>query len=222
MQDRRKRRTLLRIAAAIFVGVLLSGCKGKETVPLQETDTKTVSEETEENSTDTRKEKDTDKEEYTGQEADTVFVYVCGAVVSPGVYELDSGARVYEALEAAGGMKEEAAQEILNQAGKIEDGGRIYVPTKEEAAEGLLENAADSDGVVEGTAGSDNSEQGKINMNTAGLEELKTLSGIGDAKAQSIIRYREENGEFQTIEEVMNVEGIKEGVFNKIKDKITV
>ena len=142
--------------------------------------------------------------------------------MSPGVYELDSGARVYEALEAAGGMKEEAAQEILNQAGKIEDGGRIYVPTKEEAAEGLLENAADSDGVVEGTAGSDNSEQGKINMNTAGLEELKTLSGIGDAKAQSIIRYREENGEFQTIEEVMNVEGIKEGVFNKIKDKITV
>lgn len=222
MQDRQKRRTFLWIAAAVCAGILVSGCKGKETAPLQEADIKAAAEETEENGTDTGEGQEADKEKEIGREADTVFVYVCGAVVSPGVYELDSGARVYEALEAAGGMKEEAAQEILNQAGKIEDGGRIYVPTKEEAAEGLLENAADSDGVVEGTAGSDNSEQGKINMNTAGLEELKTLSGIGDAKAQSIIRYREENGEFQTIEEVMNVEGIKEGVFNKIKDKITV
>ena len=110
----------------------------------------------------------------------------------------------------------------MNQARKVVDGERIYVPTKEELADGTFEDIAAADGVVEEPGGSDNGVQGKININTAGLEELKTLSGIGDAKAQSIIRYREENGAFQNIEDVMEVEGIKEGVFNKIKDEITV
>lgn len=70
--------------------------------------------------------------------------------------------------------------------------------------------------------GSDQKDEGKININTAGKEDLKTLPGIGDAKADSIISYREMNGGFQAIEDLMNVEGIKDGVFNKIKDKITV
>ena len=222
MKTTAKKKNFSVIAAAVCAGILVSGCKGKETAPLQEADIKAAAEETEENDTDTGEGQEADQEKEIGPEADTVFVYVWGAVVSPG-YELDSGARVYEALEAAGGIKEEAAQEILKP-GRKDRGRRAYLCAhkKKKLQRACLKMRRDSDGVVEGTAGSDNSEQGKINMNTAGLEELKTLSGIGDAKAQSIIRYREENGEFQTIEEVMNVEGIKEGVFNKIKDKITV
>lgn len=149
-------------------------------------------------------------------EAESVFVYVCGAVNSPGVYELKSGARVYEAIELAGGVTEEAAQELLNQAEVVSDGERIYVPDREEA-----EAFQSGTGGLE-TGVTDGSEKGKVNINTAGKDELMTLTGIGEAKAESILRYREENGRFGSIEELMQIEGIKEGVFNKIKDDITI
>lgn len=156
---------------------------------------------------------DPSQEEPSGGMKETVFVYVCGAVNAPGVYELASDARVYEAVESAGGVKEGAAGEALNQAQLITDGERIYIPTREELEQGFV------DGLVPEVTGTDNT--GKININTAAKEELKTLPGIGDAKADSIIAYREAAGAFQTVEELMQVEGIKEGVFNKIKDKIT-
>ena len=88
------------------------------------------------------------------------------------------------------------------------------IPTAEELEKGIV------DGQTAQVTGTDN--QGKININTAAKEELKTLPGIGDAKADSIISYREANGGFQTVEELMQVEGIKEGVFNKIKEDITI
>ena len=143
----------------------------------------------------------------------TVFVYVCGAVNKPGVYELDKDARVYEAIQSAGGITEHAAPDVVNQARVIEDGEQIYVPTEDEAAQGagVGENAV--------TRGTDSK---KVNINTAGEEELMTLTGIGEAKAASILKYREENGRFKSIEELMQIEGIKEGVFNKIKDDITI
>ncbi|MBC5687446.1 helix-hairpin-helix domain-containing protein [Mediterraneibacter sp. NSJ-55] len=225
MRDNRKHTILLRVLTGVLAGVLLSGCKSSQQDSLKEAalETEVVSEEkAEEKDGDTVDKQDEKEEKSAGQEEDTAFVYVCGAVISPGVYELDSSARIYEAIACAGGVTEEAAQEALNQARKVVDGERIYVPTKEELADGTFEDIASADGVVEEPGGSDNGVQGKININTAGLEELKTLSGIGDAKAQSIIRYREENGAFQNIEDVMKVEGIKEGVFNKIKDEITV
>ncbi len=150
------------------------------------------------------------------RETGTVFVYVCGAVHSPGVYELKSGARIYEAIELAGGVTADAAQELINQAEVITDGARIYVPDQEEAEEFQSGTEGLSTGVTSG------SEKGKININTAGKDELMTLTGIGEAKAESILKYREENGKFGSIEELMQVGGIKEGVFNKIKDDITI
>ncbi len=150
------------------------------------------------------------------KDEDTVFVYVCGAVNTPGVYELSGKARVYEAIARAGGTRADAASESLNQARAVTDGERIYIPTLEELEKGIV------DGEVPEVTGSDQKDEGKININTAGKEDLKTLPGIGDAKADSIISYREMNGGFQAIEDLMNVEGIKDGVFNKIKDKITV
>lgn len=158
-------------------------------------------------------------EEKAVQEEDTAFVYVCGAVNSPGVYELKKDARVYEAIELAGGVTEEAAQELINQAQTVTDGERIYVPNKEEAE--AYGNGTDIMG-LERTGETDGNTKGKININTAGKEELMTLTGIGESKAESILNYREEHGDFQSTEDLMQIEGIKEGVFNKIKDDITI
>ena len=153
-------------------------------------------------------------EEQTDTAAQTVFVYVCGAVESPGVYELRADARVFEAISSAGGITEEAAPDAVNQARVIVDGEQIYVPTVEEAA-------SQTAGVGE-TTGTKGTENVKVNINTAGKEELMTLTGIGEAKADDILKYREEHGSFGSIEELMQISGIKEGVFNKIKDDITI
>ena len=150
---------------------------------------------------------------------ETLYVHVCGAVNAPGVYELKTDARIYEALEAAGGMTEDAATDWINQAEALSDGERIYVPTQEEAeesAQSVSGRWADPNGNAGGSVSD------KININTAAKEELMTLSGIGASKAESILKYRQEHGNFQNIEDLKKIEGIKDGVFNKIKDDITV
>ena len=149
-----------------------------------------------------------------------IYVDVCGAVSVPGVYKLDSDSRVFQAIEAAGGMLPEAAGALVNQAQPVSDGQQIYVPTQEEADQGTVNLPSDAGQQTEGTQ--ENAESGKINLNTADTETLKTLSGIGDAKAQAIIAWREENGSFSSIEDIMQVPGIKESTFTKIKDKIAV
>ena len=141
------------------------------------------------------------------------FVHICGQVKEPGVYELPEGSRVYEAVEAAGGFTEEAAAEALNLAEKIMDGMKITVYDREEAR--TLEASGTSEG---GGPGS----RGLVNLNTASKEALMTLSGIGESKAEDIIRYREESGGFKKIEDIMKVPGIKNAGFQKIKDRITV
>ena len=148
----------------------------------------------------------------------SVFVYVCGAVKKPGVYELEEGSRVFEAVKLAGGVTEDAAPEMIDQARYVTDGETIYMPAESEIGENSRNMIREqSSGPVFGDGGKE-----KININTAGKEELMTLTGIGEAKAQSILDYREENGGFQSIEELMEISGIKEGVFNKIKDEITI
>lgn len=142
-----------------------------------------------------------------------VCIYVCGAVSDPGIYELDEGARLYEAVEAAGGMTEEASADSVNLARAVSDGEQIYIPTLEETK---------AQGIMPGTYSASSDTQEKVNINTASAEELMTLTGIGEAKAESIIRYREENGGFQRIEDLMEISGIKEGVFEKIKDDIII
>ena len=149
-----------------------------------------------------------------------IYVDVCGAVSAPGVYKLDSDSRVFQAIEAAGGMLPEAAGSSVNQAQPVSDGQQIYVPTQEELDQGTVNLSTDNNSQPEETQ--QNTETGKINLNTADTETLKTLSGIGDAKAQAIIAWREENGSFSSIEDIMQVPGIKESTFTKIKDKIAV
>lgn len=152
------------------------------------------------------------------REREVCMVHICGAVMHPGVYELTEGSRIYQAVEAAGGFTKEAAQDYLNQAQSVKDGERLYIPTLKEA-----EHAMESGTVFGGTDGAGTAEKnGLVNINTADEDELCTLPGIGSGKAKSVIAYRTKNGEFHKIEDIMQVEGIKEGLFEKIKDSITV
>ena len=208
----------------ILLSVLsVSGCSVSEEDGLQEV-TEKVSQEPEVSQKDSGKSEDQEKPGQTEGDTDTgskksaekkIWVYVCGAVNAPGVYELKEDARLYEAIELAGGVNQEAAPEVLNQARVLADGERIYVPKQDEAESYSLQDQG-----LESNAGTADT-RGKININTAGKEELMTLPGIGEAKAEKILRYREEHGAFRSIEDVMQIEGIKEGVFNKIKEDIT-
>lgn len=155
--------------------------------------------------------------------SDSCYVYVCGAVRIPGVYVLSAGARIYEAVSLAGGLSEKACAEFVNQAETVSDGQMIWIPTQEEAAEGITLSAGDmADGVRTGEENNASAEDGRIDLNGASASELMTLPGIGQSKADSIIAYRTANGSFSSEEEIMNVEGIKEGVYNRIKDHIKV
>ncbi|MBD5465619.1 MAG: ComEA family DNA-binding protein [Lachnospiraceae bacterium] len=151
----------------------------------------------------------------TSEDTHRIFVHVCGAVLVPGVYELPEDARAFLAIEKAGGFLEDAYEEALNLAKPLEDGEQLFIPTLEEWEQGKGTAAA---GMEEEKA----TEDGLININTASKEELCTLPGVGESRAESIVSYREANGGFLTIEEIMNVTGIKEGLFGKIKDKIKV
>ena len=140
-----------------------------------------------------------------------VFVHVCGEVSNPDVYELPAGSRVFEAIEAAGGFTGEAYQPSVNLADKVSDGQQVVVPTKEEAAKMPSQMPANMD-----------KDTGLVNINTADVTDLQKLSGIGEAKAQEILRYRETEGWFSHIEEIKKVNGIGAKLYEKIKENITV
>ena len=159
-----------------------------------------------------------DQEETSG-----IYVHVCGAVQNPGVYELAEGSRVYQALAAAGGLREDADQEYLNQAELLQDGQQVLVYTQEEVADGVPnQGLTQSQAQADGSAAGNSSSSGKVNLNTADKDQLLTLPGIGDTRAEAILAYRAANGSFASIEEIMNVEGIKEKMYEKLKDYIEV
>lgn len=147
-----------------------------------------------------------------------IYVYVCGEVNCPGVYTVAADTRVYEVIELAGGMTGNAQEDYLNLAEPVEDGQQIIVISKDEYES--MKSSAGSDGID--ADGTDTASDGLININTATAEELTALPGIGDVKAEAIVSYREANGSFTSIEDIMNVDGIKEGSFSKIRDLIKV
>ncbi|MCI9675652.1 MAG: ComEA family DNA-binding protein [Lachnospiraceae bacterium] len=151
-------------------------------------------------------------EARSGQPQDTgkapdICVYVCGAVETPGIVFLPEGSRAADALEAAGGFASHAAVDAVNLAAKISDGEKLYFPDCEEYRAQAEKQASASAGLV--------------NINTADAAQLCTLPGIGESRAADIIAYREAHGGFASCEDIMNVSGIKESVYNKISDKIT-
>ena len=154
---------------------------------------------------------------------DVIFVHVSGAVNNEGIVELKVDSRVSDAIEKAGGVKEDAYTEEINLAYKLEDGMKIHIPTRQEKQQSTnTQVIITSSGVVENEEQKQKTKQKKININTATQTELETLSGIGSSTANKIITYRKEKGSFKKIEDIKNVSGIGEAKFNKIKDYITV
>lgn len=131
-----------------------------------------------------------------------VYVYICGEIKEAKVYKVPVETRLMEVVEIAGGMTDEAAIEMVNLARKVIDGEQIYIPSKNEIK-------------INETLGTR-----KVSINNGTLEELMTLAGIGEAKAKAVIDYRKKKGQFLKLEDIMLVEGIKEGMFDKIKDEI--
>lgn len=238
MQDNKKRIHAKKTRyAGLLLAVLLvtSGCTKKEELLLLSGEDTFADEET-----------DRTEEVQAGEEMpavpeenpDMIYVHVCGAVRQSGVYELKAGSRVYEAVQAAGGFAEGADQNYVNQAQELSDGAKLVIPTLEEAAAqenadgtgesnpkntmvqiGIVADSFSAGAEDEGTA---KDAVGKININTASAAQLCGIPGIGETRAAEIIAYRESHGGFQKPEDIMKVNGIKEGMYEKIKDSISV
>ena len=233
MQTTEYGKQALRFLACTGICAILAGCGPKEELILSATDKADAN---------TVQEQEGEVPEQTTEDvagaatersvpAKQISVHVCGAVNRAGVYLVPEDARVIDAVRAAGGFSSDADEEALNQAAFLVDGCKLRIPCLGEAdpesqgavppvmTVGQESQPADSlvvlaDGISE--------QDGKVNLNTASEEELCTLNGIGPKRASDIIRYREEHGAFANIEEVMNVSGIKQSLFAKIKGYIRV
>ncbi len=221
--------------AALTVATAFCGCDDdkSEVIPIEKAEGEAGALPTE------AQENETGPDE-SGVKEQGVTVYVCGAVRSPGVYSLDEGKRTVDAVNAAGGFTEDAGYEYLNLASKIYDGEKLYIPTVREIEDALADGngiygaevnittcspgigTLDRNANAENTSGNSTSPDGLVDINSASKETLMTLPGIGESKADKIIAYRQANGGFSSIEDIMLVGGIKEGLFNKVKDRICV
>lgn len=153
--------------------------------------------------------------EETGADSVLFYVEAAGALVSPGVYQVPSGSRVFEVIALAGGLTDDADTSDINQAAPVSDGQKIYIRRQGEEAPAAAAAAASS-------AGQDPAADGRININTADASALMTLPGIGQAKADAILSYREKQGPFKKTEDLKKISGIKDGLYSKIADRITV
>ena len=160
-------------------------------------------------------------------EEKVIIVHVSGAVNQPGIVELSENSRIADAIEKAGGLKEESCIDEINLAYVLEDGIKIHIPTMDEQKENnKIKNNSNSYITSESnlSSGKNNNQKktGKININTATQEELETLPGIGPTTSLKIINYRNENGKFKSIEDIKEVSGIGESKFNNIKNMISI
>ena len=168
-----------------------------------------------------------------------IYVYICGAVVTPDVYALPEGSRVYEAVELAGGLAENADADQVNLAVALSDGQKVRIPRKGEKLSEAQMLSDGSAGIYGGSygaessgngasggngsaAGSSGAGTGLVNINTAGKEALMTLNGIGSTRAEAIIQYREAHGAFQSPRDLLKVNGIKEKTYEKIRGQISI
>ncbi len=197
-----KERMIWSVALPIAAMLCLCGCGTKSYLQTEETEDVSEAEASQQ----------AEANEADGSETSSaqLYVQVSGAVVCPGVYAFPEGSRVYEAIARAGGLTEDAYDVELNQAQLLTDGQKIYVPVVGEAVT-VSQN---------GSAGL--SDDGRININTATVEELMTLTGIGETRAKSIVAYRDAHGPFAAPEDLQQVSGIGESTYRKIADAITI
>ncbi len=198
------------VIAVLICGILyLYGNRGRGTIPSSDRWESAGQTEQQMDSSDSATE---ESQKETSRQDVTVYIDISGQVKKPGVYSFDHEPRVVEVIEKAGGFTKKADTTAVNQAVMVADGTQLIIPVKGKktgqgtAASASLQENADP----------------KININTASKEELMTLTGIGEAKATEIIAYRESHGGYHAIEDIKNISGIKDGVFKKIKDLITI
>ena len=148
-----------------------------------------------------------------------IMVHIIGAIQQEGIVEIEEGSRLVDVIQAAGGAKAEADLSQINLAYEVEDGQKIYIPTK---GENISNQTYITEGIEYLNQENSQNKQAKININKATQEELETINGVGPSTAQKIIEYREENGKYKTIEDIKNVSGIGDSKFESIKEYITV
>ena len=201
---------------SLWVLLYCPGCGARK----NEVYTRTFYDEEVQEQTDNSRDADgPEPETASDSEEKLICVFVCGAVVNEGVYYLSEGSRVIDAVNAAGGYREDADRVYVNQAEYVYDAERVSIPTSEEA-EALKAEAGAEQAAPE--QGGEQSGSGLININTASRSELMEIPGIGESKADRIISYRENHGRFGSVEEIRNVSGIGSGIYEGLKDYITV
>ncbi|MBR3152342.1 MAG: ComEA family DNA-binding protein [Clostridia bacterium] len=149
---------------------------------------------------------------------DTIVIHITGEVLNQGIIKIPEGSRIADAIEKAGGLTENANLKNVNLAYELEDGQKLYIPSnQDENSEEYIDNGVSREVIID----SNNSEKNEmININKADAKELQTLNGIGEATAELIVKYREENGQFEDIEDLKNVQGIGDSKYEIIKGKI--
>ena len=165
---------------------------------------------------------DIDNTNQVTEEVVEIAVHITGEVKKQGLIYLKEGSRVADAIEKAGGETENADLSQINLAYVLQDGQKIYVPNKNEKISQYITGNSGNNDTEENNTSNSSKEDSKVNINTANQSELDSLPGIGPSIAQKIIDYREENGNFKTIEELQNVKGIGDAKYEEIKDRVTV
>ena len=207
-----------------------------------------ASEQTEDSSRITEEDSKTERVESETPSV-TILVHICGAVMNGGVYAIPEDGRVADAVEAAGGFTPDAAPDYINMAQRLYDGSKVIIPTLEEVAEepygqsvfisgteksektagsGVTGASASTGAYESGSsngvsgAGGTGTEDLKVNINTADVQELTRLPGIGQARAEAIVNYRRREGEFTCAEDLTKVPGIGESIFRNLREYVSL
>ena len=197
---------LFTIAIVVFVTSSVMNYSRKEDVPTEEKISEIESQDLEGNQNEHSSQSTSESSEQ------LICVYICGAIKNPGVYYLPLESRLNDAVILAGGMLPEANAEGCNLAEILTDGRKIRIPYQGEEVS-FEAYSYDENGLMEDE---------KVNINTANEDELTTIPGIGQTRAEAIVAYRKKHGDFKSVEEIMNVSGIKEGLFLKISPYIKI
>lgn len=164
----------------------------------------------------------TDGASESGENASKFYVDIDGAVVNPGVYRVKSGARLFEVIDMAGGLTKKADTQSLNMAAQVTDGQKVFIAEKADSGSGTGQNSAGGQGGSAAGATGSSQNTALVNINQADVIELQAINGVGPVTAESIVKYREENGPFQKKEDLKNVSGIGDKTFEKLENQITV
>ncbi len=211
---------LVSIVLVVYLLLILSAKKNgaqTENSEVESVSSEAISSQNKNNTSNTNQESNSSDNSFKSKEKSSGKVYITGEVLNPDVYDIKEGDRIEDVINYAGGVTEDANLDIINLSEIVADEQHIIIPNETET-----ETETGNEGDLGSSGGSSNSNSTKVNINKASLEELKSISGVGDTIATNIIQYREENGNFKSIDEIKNVDGVGEKSFEKMKPQITV